>query len=266
MEPRFTEIDQGRLQQRVADVDRQISEATRLRTEARRHFTAAMTSGDSDAIDAAFDARDQATESLARLAAEKERLSSLPPPRQQDVRPPAQQQPSAPPPLSTQAREYLSDFQADHDWLRVDPQGRPLDFDTELALRLDHAVAAEGFNPGTQEYWEELSDRIAQYMPHRAQRQQGQQQQTPRQPAQQPRQQQAPERRGPLMGGNSDRAPAANPNGNQVYLSPERKDALILAGALDRDGRTVNDAAKFKRYLTQYQAYDRANGVGMARQ
>ena len=46
-----------------------------------------------------------------------------------------------------------------------DPNGR--DPDSKIALTIDQAMAEEGWNPKSQDYWEELDNRLAKYLPHR---------------------------------------------------------------------------------------------------
>ena len=263
IEPRLTEIDESRLQSRIGDIDRRIQDSQHQVAEARRKMSEAMISSDADALNSALEARDAAIMAQSRLTAEKNllttgnplgegmpRLPARPPGPQ--IQPPPQVQP-----LPARAREFIADFEADNDWMRRDAQGRALDFDTNLALQLDNAVAAEGFNPSTQDYWDELQSRIDRYLPHRAA---GSSAAPAKAPQQAPRQMQVqPERRGPMVGGAGDRAPAARPN--QVYISPERKESLIQAGILERDGRTVANKDKFNRVMRSYQEFDRSNGA-----
>jgi hypothetical protein len=46
-----------------------------------------------------------------------------------------------------------------------DPNGR--DPDSKVALTIDQALAEEGWDPKTGEYWEELENRLQRYLPHR---------------------------------------------------------------------------------------------------
>jgi len=46
-----------------------------------------------------------------------------------------------------------------------DPNGR--DPDSKVALTIDAALADEGWDPKTSEYWEELDNRLQKYLPHR---------------------------------------------------------------------------------------------------
>lgn len=41
------------------------------------------------------------------------------------------------------------------------------DMDSQVAQRIDQSLVDEGWNPGTEEYWEELDNRLQRYLPHR---------------------------------------------------------------------------------------------------
>lgn len=274
-EPRFAEYDEGRVHQQISELDRQIGEAKRLGAEARRTMSNAMTSGDTEAFTAALDARDQAIASETRLAAQRERLAPGEGgrPRLPHSAPvqPQFQNPQAPQPvvISQAGRELMSDFQAENDWIRTQPgpngQAVPLDLDSEMMLRIDNYVANQGYNPNTQDYWDEVRALGAQYLPHKFG---GDPQPAPRQNGGgQPRQQQrepAPQRRGPPVAGSPSPTPPPS-NGNTVYISPERKEALIASGIIGRDG-SINDQRKLQRTLKGYAEWDRANPGVAARQ
>ena len=62
-----------------------------------------------------------------------------------------------------QLQRYANAWMARNDW--YDPQGgNP---DSRIALTIDQALAEEGFNPRTPEYWDELDNRLQKYLPHR---------------------------------------------------------------------------------------------------
>lgn len=60
-------------------------------------------------------------------------------------------------------QRFASNFMKENDW--YDPNGR--DPDSKIALTLDQALADEGWNPSSPEYWEELDNRLQRYLPHR---------------------------------------------------------------------------------------------------
>lgn len=80
--------------------------------------------------------------------------------KKQSVQQPQHQTIQAPDPM---VQRYATDWMSDNPW--YDPNGR--DPDSKIALTIDNAMAEEGWNPKTQEYWEELGNRLAKYLPHR---------------------------------------------------------------------------------------------------
>lgn len=111
-----------------------------------------------------------------------------------------------------------------------DPQAK--DMDSEIAQRLDKKLTEEGYDPSSTDYWEELDDRIARYMPHRAD--------SAPQKAAPPR---------PRMTG-SGRESASSGRGNEFRLSPDRVAAIKEMGAWDNPdqrARMIKSYAKFDR-------------------
>ena len=90
----------------------------------------------------------------------KKNFESLEGLKRQSVSQPQQQTIQAPDPM---VQRYATDWMSDNPW--YDPNGR--DPDSKIALTIDNAMAEEGWNPKTQEYWEELDNRLAKYLPHR---------------------------------------------------------------------------------------------------
>lgn len=267
IEPRLNAFDESRARQNMEALDRQIAETASRAKSARQAISEAMIAQDAEALNAAMDQRDEALIAGQQLQARKaviERTGQDPmaTPARTEGQPQArreQAQPAPATPLPRAARELMSDFQAEHDW--INPQrganGRITDPDSRMMMFLDNEVANDGFNPSTPEYWEELRDRAAKALPHRFA-------EAPRQAPQklanggQPRAA-APERRGPMVGAGNNGA--NRPAANKVYLTAGRKDALIKAGILEQDGRTVADTARFQRMMKGFQKYDAENGV-----
>ena len=80
--------------------------------------------------------------------------------KKQSVQQPQHQTIQAPDPM---VQRYASDWMSENPW--YNPNGK--DPDSKIALTIDQAMAEEGWNPKTQEYWEELDNRLAKYLPHR---------------------------------------------------------------------------------------------------
>jgi hypothetical protein len=60
-------------------------------------------------------------------------------------------------------QRHASNWMAENAW--YDPHGR--DPDSKIALTIDNTLAEEGYNPQTEEYWDELTNRLQKYLPHR---------------------------------------------------------------------------------------------------
>ena len=60
-------------------------------------------------------------------------------------------------------QNFAKQWMSNNDW--YDPQGR--DADSKIALTIDAALAEEGYNPQSADFWEELDNRLQKYLPHR---------------------------------------------------------------------------------------------------
>ena len=61
-------------------------------------------------------------------------------------------------------QRMAADWMSRNNW--YDPQGK--DLDSEIAQKIDRKLTEEGFDPTSEEYWEELDDRLQKYLPHRS--------------------------------------------------------------------------------------------------
>ena len=123
-----------------------------------------------------------------------------------------QQQQSAgtTPPVDAEVLHHAQQFIKDNNW--YDPQGR--DEDSSIVLAIDAALGRDGFDPRSADYWDELKRRAARRLPERFSAAAA----ANRQP-----------RGGPAVGSGREHAPESTRR--EVYISPERKQALIEAGA-----------------------------------
>lgn len=270
VETRFSQFDQGRQAEQVAGIQREIDQTAAQIEGCITRMSEAVVSGDAQAHAAA--AREQ-TRLMTRgfeLAAQKAALENSSRAQPTETRPDDRRgtddrqvdnrRVAAPPPLNATAQAYIADFQRRFPWF----DGRSNDEDSLLVLEQDFAVARR-FRADDPRYWDTLEDRMRALMPHRFEDEErprprngdgGQRQQT-----QERRQQVSPERRGPRA------APAGGGGGGggggrqQVRLTPERKEALISAGVLEQDGRTIRDQKRFQGIAKGYVEYDRTNGA-----
>jgi hypothetical protein len=131
---------------------------------------------------------------------------------------------SASPQVNPAVVNYAKEWMAANSW--YDPSGR--DRDSALTKAIDNEIVQEGYNPATREYWEELTARVADAL--------GEANPAPK-----------PKRRGPPTGNTREHAPVSTKR--EIYVTPERKQAMIEAGVWD-------DATLRQRYLKAYQSYD----------
>lgn len=142
-----------------------------------------------------------------------------------------QQRQQQPTPLDPRLAQHAKGWMEKNKW--YNPAGT--DIDSKVALAIDTALAEEGWNPTTPQYWEELDSRVKKYLPHRA-----------AQPAR------ATRTNSPVAGSGRDSAPAKS--SGTYKLAPERVQAI-------KDAGMWNDPAKRDAMIKSYQDYDRANGL-----
>lgn len=122
--------------------------------------------------------------------------------------------------------DYAKQWMEANQW--YNPQGR--DPDSAVTKAIDNALAAEGWNPASEDYWHELTRRVAARVNDA------------------PADARTPRRKAPPTGNTREHTPARTRN--EVVVTPERKAAMIEAGKWD-------DPVLRASQLKAYQAYDR---------
>ena len=135
----------------------------------------------------------------------------------------------AQPQIDPRVVNYAQQWTAANPWF--DPQGS--DEDSRITKAIDDGLVKEGYNPSGPEYWHELTKRVNGRLGGEAEAE-------------------APRRRVPPQGATREHAPSSTRN--EVYVTPERKKAMVDAGIWD-------DPARRKRMLKSYQEYDRQNSA-----
>lgn len=187
---------------------------TQREIQQAEHFIAKATeAGNGEDVVAAMRIRDQAMAEAQQLYNAKQEFEA------------ARKQPAAPQ-VDPNVVNYAKEWMSANPW--YDPNGR--DRDSALTKAIDNELAQEGFNPASREYWEELTARVAEALEDGSEA-----------PAAKPK------RRGPPMGKTREHAPRSTKN--EIYVTPERKQAMIDAGVWD-------DPVQRQRYLKAYKAYD----------
>jgi hypothetical protein len=195
-------------------IEERIAKNQREIAQAEHFIAKATEAGNGEDVVAAMRIRDQAMSEAQQLLAAKERLAEA---RRQATTP------QVDPNVVNYAKEWMSA----NPW--YDPQAR--DRDSAVTKAIDAELAREGYNPASRDYWEELTARVAEAIGDDA-------------PAQAPAEK---KRRGPPTGNTRQHAPTSTKK--EIYVTPERKQAMIEAGVWD-------DPTLRQRYLKAYQAYD----------
>lgn len=219
MEARLRAVEGNTLSQQAQTIDQQYQRALYEAQQAETIIARAVEAGNGDDVTVALRLRDEAKERAQQLGYAKQQAEQS-----------AQQaaQPQADPRVVDYAKQWLDA----NPW--YNPQGR--DEDSAVTKAIDNALAAEGWNPSSEEYWHELTRRVAARIGDDG--------------APAARNQAAPRRKAPPTGTTREHAPTSTKN--EVVVTAERKQAMIDAGVWD-------DPVARTRYLKAYQAYDREN-------
>lgn len=211
------------LQQRLAAVEGFASNSTAQGLEARIAqkqreiqqaeliMARAAEAGNGEDMVSALRIRDAAASELQQLSGSKQQFEQ-------------QRQQSQAPQIDPNVVSYAKQWMQANPW--YDPTGG--DRDSALTKAIDNELAKEGYNPASREYWEELTARVADAI--------GDDEPAPK-----------AKRKGPPVGNTREHAPVSSRK--EIYVTPERKQAMIEAGAWD-------DPKKRQAMLKAYQAYD----------
>lgn len=217
LERRVTVQEQRAFQSDLQGLDAQIRSAAQEAEMAEKVIAKAVAAGNGEDVTQAMRYRDQAIARAQQLQAAK---------RQAEHRPAPQQ-----PQIDDLTLNHAQAFLKENAW--YDPQGR--DEDSSVLLAIDQALAKDGYDPRSADYWAELRKRAARRLPERF---------TKDEPAARSA------RGGPAMSSGREHAPSSTRK--EVYISPERKQALIDAGVWD-------DPHLRMKYVKRYAEYDRAS-------
>ncbi len=136
---------------------------------------------------------------------------------------------NTPQPLDTRVAQNAKAWTDANTW--YDPRGK--DQDSRVVLSIDQALAEEGWDPTTSDYWKELSIRTKKYLPHREKRDNIQR-----------------NVRNVVAG--SGRETSLQKPGGSFKLSSERVKALKEMGVWD-------DPIQRNKMIKQYRDYDKSN-------
>ena len=203
----------------LARLDKTIEDSELRLQYARMKISEATSAGDGEALAKAqemwYDSRRQVEElkRLKEVAASPKQQQAIPDPRLQRL---------------------AANWMERNAWYRPDNK----DTDSRIAKQIDESLTQEGWDPTSEEYWDELDNRLQRYLPHRYNQQEDE---TPRRKP-----------RNVVTGSGRESPGAYGGNRTQFVLSPERVKAMKEVGAWDNPERK-------KRMIEQFIAFDRAN-------
>ena len=232
LERRIGSVEQRSHQADLSQFDVQINAARNEAEMAERVISKAVAAGNGDDVTQAMRYRDQAMQKAQQLAFAKQQAA------QQRQTKPADG-------MDDMTMHYAKEFIKENPW--YDMQGK--DEDSAIVLAIDGALMREGFKPDSEDYWDELRDRTARRLPeHFKETTRRNDHGEDRSTRDEPRQQRQ-SRGGPTIGSGREHAPTSTRT--EVYVSPERKQALIDAGVWD-------DPVLRQKYVKRYAEYDRS--------
>jgi hypothetical protein len=218
LERRLTAQEQRSHVSDLNSYDAHIGQASNEIQMAERVIAKAIEAGNGEDVAQALRFRDQAMAKLQQLNYAKQQAA------QQQPRPDPNQ-------LDDLTMSYAKEFIDENPW--YDPQGR--NEESAVVIAIDQSLARDGYDPQSEEYWDELRKRAARRLPEKF----GQPKRVERTP-----------RGGPVVGSGKEHAPTSTRR--EIYISPERKQALIDAGVWD-------DPVLRQRYVKRYADYDKQN-------
>lgn len=235
LEKRMMAVEKTAVQNTISNIDARLNEKIAEVRAAERIMAQAVEAGNGEDVAKALRIRDEAMKQAQQLQAIKHRQTQVAQEiHTQSQAPQGQQGPD--PEVANYAKEWISK----NSW--YDPNAR--NEESKIVLAIDQTLVEEGYNPKSEEYWQELDKRVAKRLPHLkggGDNDDGYSRGG---------------RKGPPVGSTRDQTPPSSRQ--QVYISPERKQAMIDAGVWE-------DPILRQRYLKQYAKWDRENSSNATR-
>jgi hypothetical protein len=214
---RVSVIEGNTLASNVSAIDQRIAQAQADVKQAEAIIARAVEAGNGEDVATAMRLRDEAQYEAQQLWQQKQQVEQV---RQQHANP------SPDPRVVNYAKEWMNA----NPW--YDPSGR--DEDSAITKAIDNQLAAEGYNPKDADYWHELTRRVAARIGD-------DEAETRSSPS---------KRKAPPTGTTREHAPVSTKK--EIYVTPERKQAMIDAGIWD-------DVPRRNQMLKAYQAYDKSS-------
>jgi hypothetical protein len=214
LERRVGAVETHAHQTNISQIDYQLQQAINEVDTAEKIIARAIEAGNGEDVTKAMGYRDLAMARAKQLDQHKQQQTYQPP----------QNKNTAP---DNEVMHYAKEFLAENKW--YDPAGK--DEDSAIVLAIDARLAQEGFDPRTEDYWDELHSRVKRRLPEKFK------EPIARKPT-----------GGPAVGSGREHAPSSTRK--EIYISPERKAAMQEAGVWD-------DPVLRQRYVKRYAEYDK---------
>lgn len=225
---RLSAVENNTLAHNEMALDGQLSAVQREIAQAEIIIAKATEAGNGEDVVAAMRIRDEAMQRSQQLQYAKQQVAQV------------RQQPQAQPQQGH--NENVVNFA--RQWMDANPWYNPQGNDeaSVITTQIDAQIVRDGYDPASSEYWRELTRRVSERFAEDSEDDDDVTRRSQRSDA--------PKRKAPPMGSGKEHAPVSTRK--EIYVTPERKQAMIDAGIWD-------DPVKRNRMLKQYQAYDREN-------
>lgn len=228
LEKRMMSVEQRTIRSETSTLQDRLEEALAEAKAAERIMAKAVEAGAGEDVTKAMRIRDEALQKAQKINYAVHQIGM----QAKAAELKAQQRAVQPDPqVAIMARKWISE----NTW--YNPKGA--DEDSKIVQAIDQTLMSEGYNPKTEDYWRELDKRVARRLPDKKQIDDYDDDEPKR-----------TGRKGPMIGSSREHAPTSTRR--EVYVSPERKEAMIQAGVWD-------DPVLRQRYLKQYSKWDREN-------
>jgi hypothetical protein len=235
LEKRMFQVEKTTVANTISGIDARIADTLAEVKAAERIMAHAIEAGNGADAAKALSIRDEAMKKVQQLQMHKHQHSEAAQQLQHQAQQVQSQAPGPDPDIASFAQEWVSK----NSW--YDPNGK--DEASKIVLAIDQSLVESGYNPKTEAYWRELDKRVAKRLPDvKGGGNYDDSQDDDRRG----------QRRGPPVGSSRDQAPQSSRR--EVYISPERKQAMIDAGVWE-------DTVLRQRYLKQYAKWDRENNA-----
>jgi hypothetical protein len=234
LEKRMFNVEKSTVANTISGIDARIQDSIAEVKAAERIMAQATEAGNGEDVVKAMRIRDQAMQKVQQLQVHKHQQNQAAQQLHEQSQAPDNQQAAGPDPdVANFAKQWVDK----NKWYK--PNGN--DEASKIVLAIDQSLVEAGYNPKTEEYWQELDKRVARRLPeHKGGGNYDDSQDDDRRG----------QRRGPPVGSSRDQAPQSTRR--EVYISPERKQAMTDAGVWE-------DPVLRQRYLKQYAKWDREN-------